>query len=99
MEEKVVLVTGASSGIGEASAIHLAKIGYKKFAFVARREARLNLVKQECLNRGAKDVLVLVKDLSQIGNEQSIVEETVKHFGRLDVVVANSGRSQHTTVR
>ena len=40
MEDKVVIITGASSGIGAAVAIHFCKIGYRKLALVARREQR-----------------------------------------------------------
>ena len=58
LSEKVVLVTGASSGIGAASAKLLSSQGYKNFALVARREKELNQVAEECRKLGAAKVIV-----------------------------------------
>ena len=80
MEEKVVLITGASSGIGEGAAVHLAKIGYRKLSLVARREARLEEVATRCRKHGATDVLVLPIDLSTRSGAIQAVKETVDHF-------------------
>ena len=101
MEDRVVLVTGASSGIGAATASHFSKIGYKKLVLVARREDRLKGVKSECLENGAKDVLLITKDLSseiEKGNEE-IVQKTFDHFGRLDIVIANAGMVEYKSTR
>ena len=101
MDSKVALITGASSGIGAATAVHFAKSGYKKLVLVARREQRLLEVKQECLAKGAKVVLVLTKDLSkpEENNEESIIKATIDHFGRLDIVIANAGMSSYVSAR
>ena len=80
MEEKVVIITGASSGIGAATAEHFAKVGYKKLTLVARREAQLNEVAEKCKKNGAKDVLVLPLDLSTKEGSAAAVEKTVEHF-------------------
>jgi NADP-dependent 3-hydroxy acid dehydrogenase YdfG len=80
MEDKVVLITGASSGIGACAAEHFAKIGYKKIAIVARREEELNKVAKKCRENGAKDVLVTTMDLSTVEGAITAVEQTMKHF-------------------
>ena len=64
MENKVVLITGASSGIGAGIARHFASIGYKKLVLVARRRDLLEGVAKDCREKGAgNNVLTLVKDL------------------------------------
>ena len=63
MENKVFLITGASSGIGAGIARHFASIGYKNLALVARREELLEAVAQECRDKGATKVLSIAKDL------------------------------------
>ena len=82
MEDKVVLITGASSGIGEATAEHFAAIGYKKFSLVARREEKLNELAEKCKAKGAIDVLILPLDLSDMDCAKSAVVKTVEHFNR-----------------
>ncbi len=80
MEDKVVLITGASSGIGAGTAEHFAKIGYKKLALVARREAHLRGTADKCRATGAKDVLILPIDLSTREGAISAVKKTLDHF-------------------
>ena len=82
MEDKVVLITGASSGIGAATAEHFADIGYKKLSIVARREERLNELAERCKAKGAKYVLVLPLDLSDMECAKRAVVKTVEHFKR-----------------
>ena len=92
MENKVVLITGSSSGIGAAIAVHLSKIGYKKLALVARRKDRLEEVRKECLENGANYVLILVKDLENLKTAEEVIKETIDHFKSLDIVVSNAGK-------
>ena len=76
---KVVLLTGASSGIGAGAAKHFAGVGYRKLAIVARRRDRLEAVAADC---GPDcDVLVLVKDVTVREQCEEAVAETVNHFG------------------
>ena len=80
MEDKVVLITGASSGIGAATAEHFASIGYKKFSLVARREEKLVELAEKCKANGATDVLVLPLDLTDMECAKSAVVKTIEHF-------------------
>ena len=87
MEDKVVLITGASSGIGAATAEHFADIGYKKLSLVARREEKLKDLAEKCKAKGAKDVLVLPLDLSDMECAKSAVVKTVEHFSSEYLVI------------
>ncbi|TRY75348.1 hypothetical protein TCAL_13893 [Tigriopus californicus] len=91
---KIALITGASSGIGAAIAIQLAKEGQYSLALVARRKAKLEHVAQMCLKEGAKEVHILQKDLSNLDDCKTVIEETVEHYKGLDVLISNAGISK-----
>lgn len=98
MEGKVVWITGASSGIGKSLALLLAKNGVK-LALSARRLDELQKVREDCLlnSRGKlkeKDILALRMDVLEMEKHEEIFERVLKHFGHLDVLVNNAGRSQ-----
>lgn len=86
---KVALVTGASSGIGEATALALAAEG-AKVALVARREERLLALRQRIEERGG-EALVLVADVSDEAQIRNAVTEAYDTFGRLDILINNAG--------
>ncbi|AND69142.1 hypothetical protein ATSB10_16880 [Dyella thiooxydans] len=86
---KVALVTGASSGIGEATAIALAEEG-ARVAVTARRRDRLEKLAETLAGLGAEP-LVLEADLLDEHEAQRVVRETEAHYGRLDVLVNNAG--------
>ncbi|MDO8451981.1 MAG: 3-oxoacyl-ACP reductase family protein [bacterium] len=86
---KVALVTGASSGIGRASAIALAVQG-AKVVVAARRFDRLQALAAEIKSRGS-DALPLALDITNLEQIQKTVDETVHTFGRLDILVNNAG--------
>ncbi|XP_028766255.1 11-beta-hydroxysteroid dehydrogenase-like 4A isoform X2 [Neltuma alba] len=90
---KVVLITGASSGIGEALAYEYAKRG-ARLALVARREDRLRAVLDKALRLGAPDGIIIPADVSNILDAQHFVAKTIDHFGQLDHLVNNAGASQ-----
>ncbi|GAB3521011.1 SDR family oxidoreductase [Emticicia fontis] len=93
---KVVWITGASSGIGEATVYEFAKEG-AKLVISARREEELQRVKK---NTGLPDtdVLVLPIDVEKQAEFPAKVQEVVKHFGTIDVLFNNAGISQRSSV-
>ena len=89
LQGRVALVTGASSGIGEATASMLAQAG-AKVAISARRAERLDALATKLRSMGA-EVLVLAADLADLEAAQRVVHDTEAHFGRLDILVNNAG--------
>lgn len=87
--EKVVWITGASAGIGRALAFAFAEQG-AHVAVSARREDRLREVVAQVEARRGRG-LVVPCDVADEGRVESAVAEIVRHFGRLDVTVANAG--------
>jgi NADP-dependent 3-hydroxy acid dehydrogenase YdfG len=85
----VVLVTGASSGIGEATALDLARHG-ATVAIAARRKDRLDGIAETIAGAGGK-VLAIEADVSSQEQAQALVEQTVAELGRLDTLVNNAG--------
>jgi uncharacterized protein len=88
---RVVIVTGASSGIGEASARQFGREG-ARIVLAARRVDRLEALAQEiaALNTGA-ETLVVQADLSRLEDVRAMVDQTLKKFGRIDVLLNNAG--------
>ena len=83
MNYKVSLITGASSGIGWATAHALAAKGHF-LALAARRVTRLETLSREIFAAYGKPPLVLPADVSQPGDVESMMRKTYDHFGRLD---------------
>jgi NADP-dependent 3-hydroxy acid dehydrogenase YdfG len=86
LDGTVALVTGASSGIGEATALELARQG-AKVALVARRRERLD----DLARRLDAESLVVEADITDEGAARDAVAQTAQRFGRLDTVIANAG--------
>ena len=86
LTDKVVIITGASSGIGEATARLLAEQGCK-LTLAARSAEKLNALAAE-LNT---DCLVVPADLTQPADIANMIARAKKRFGRLDVLLANAG--------
>ena len=87
--DHAVIITGASSGIGEALAYHLAKAG-AFLALAARSAERLETVAAECRRLGAKAVSVPT-DVSDEDQCKALVASTLTTFGRIDALVNNAG--------
>lgn len=86
---KVVLITGASAGIGAAVAREAARKGYS-LALTARREDRLESLAKE-LRESGREVLVVLADLEDPTAPEGIIPAVVGRFGRLDVLINNAG--------
>ena len=89
LDGTVALVTGASSGIGEATARQLASEG-AAVALVARRRERLEQLATEIGGQGGR-TLVVEADITQAEAAREAVERTVRELGRLDVLINNAG--------
>jgi len=96
-KNKVIWITGASSGIGEALAYALAKQG-AILILSSRKVAVLEQVQQTCL-KTCKEVYVQALDLEQHDQIPSIVQKVVKERGRIDILVNNGGISQRSLVK
>jgi short-subunit dehydrogenase len=86
LSNKVVIVTGASSGIGLATAKLLAKQG-AKLVLVARSKDKLDALAKELPGS-----IAIQTDMSVVPQIKSMVRKTVEHFGRIDVLVNNAGQ-------
>lgn len=87
LKDKVVVIMGASSGIGEATANLLAKNG-AKLTIAARRMNRLEKIVQN--NVGA-EILPVAADVSKADEVQTVIDKTVEKYGRVDVMFNNAG--------
>jgi NAD(P)-dependent dehydrogenase (short-subunit alcohol dehydrogenase family) len=88
---KVVLITGGSSGIGRATALRLAAHG-ARVAVAARTQSALEELTRQIKAQGG-DALAVPLDVTQSEQCRHAVESTVKHFGRLDVLLCSAGVS------
>ena len=91
MKNKVVIITGASSGIGEACAYAFAKQG-AKVVLAARSIDRLNHVKQSCEALGAQALLVKC-DVTLEVDCKELINQTVAQFKTIDILINNAGIS------
>jgi len=96
IRDKVVLITGASAGIGLATVHHFAAAG-AKLALVARSADVLTHLAEELHGQGVEAV-ALPADVSDQDQVRRVTEETVRHFGHLDVVINNAGQAAAGTV-
>jgi 3-oxoacyl-[acyl-carrier protein] reductase len=90
LTDKVVVVTGASRGIGRAIALGMADEGARVVA-VARDKAALDKLVGELRARSKRDAVAIGADLSQLPEVERVVAEAKRAFGRIDVLVNNAG--------
>jgi NADP-dependent 3-hydroxy acid dehydrogenase YdfG len=86
---KVVVITGASSGMGEAAAKHLSKLG-AMVVLGARRTDRIEKLAKEIQESGGK-ALAIAADVTQRDQVKKLVDTAVEKFGRVDVLLNNAG--------
>ncbi|MCJ7716225.1 MAG: SDR family oxidoreductase [Anaerolineales bacterium] len=89
MSQPVAIITGASSGIGEAAARALSRGGFR-VVLAARRKDRLDILASE-IQDGGGEVLVIPTDLSRLDHIQNLVERSVQAYGQIDVLVNSAG--------
>ena len=92
---KIVVITGASEGIGRALAIKFSE-QKAKLVIAARNENRLNELKNEIEKSGAK-ALVVPTDITNQDACQKLIDCAVKEYGSIDVLINNAGRTMWTT--
>ncbi|WP_380675879.1 SDR family oxidoreductase [Salinigranum sp. GCM10025319] len=96
LSTRTVLITGASSGIGEATAHAFAREG-ASVALAARREERLESIADDLSEYGV-ETLVVPTDVRDEAQVEALVERTVDAFGGLDVLVSNAGLGRGSEV-
>ena len=90
LQGRVAIVGGASRGLGRACAMGLAEEG-TRVAISSRSAEPLQAAAEEIRSATGVEVLAVPGDLSSLDDIQSLIQRTVDHFGRLDIVVSNSG--------
>lgn len=89
MKDKIVIITGASSGIGRASALKFGNSGAKVVA-VGRNEKELSLLKSESQNAEV-EIKPHLADLGEISQVERLVTQTIEQFGQIDVLINSAG--------
>ncbi|XP_045831700.1 11-beta-hydroxysteroid dehydrogenase 1A-like [Trifolium pratense] len=90
MTMKVVLITGAATGIGEQLAYEYAKRG-ARLSLVDIRKENLGAVADMARSLGSPDVIIIGADVTKLEDSKWFVDETMNHFGQLDHLVNNAG--------
>jgi len=94
---KVVIITGASSGIGEACAYEFSKAG-AKVVLAARNTEKLQSI-ANTISKSGQEIMVKTCDVSRIDECKSLIDSTVQRFGKIDVLVNNAGISMRALFR
>lgn len=89
-QDKVVVITGASSGIGKATAQKFAQLG-ANLVLVARRQDQLDELKHRIEQSGKSQVLVVPADLTQIDDLTGVIARIKEAFGHIDILINNAG--------
>ncbi|MGM0496845.1 MAG: SDR family oxidoreductase [Bacteroidota bacterium] len=91
MKEKVVIITGASSGIGEACVYDYAEKGHK-VVMAARNKQKLMDIQSD-LAKSGKEVLAVPTDVSKEEDCKNLIDQTIQKFGKIDILINNAGIS------
>ena len=94
IEGKIVVITGASSGLGESTARHLAELG-ATVVLGARRVDRIDALAHE-LTANGQPALAVQTDVTDRVQVQRLVDAAIARFGRIDVMINNAGLMPHS---
>jgi NADP-dependent 3-hydroxy acid dehydrogenase YdfG len=94
IQGKIVVITGASSGLGEATARHLAALG-ATVVLGARRVERIDGLAAEVMRSGAR-ALAVQTDVTRSAEVKALVDAAVTQYGRVDVMLNNAGLMPHS---
>jgi dehydrogenase/reductase SDR family member 7B len=94
MKDKVVIITGASSGIGKALAFSFGREG-AKIVITGRNEAPLMEVSQKLTGEGI-DNFVFVSDVSIESDNIEMIDKTIEKYGKIDILINNAGISMRS---
>src|SRR6266513_5839559 len=95
LDQKVAVVTGSDSGIGRAIALQFAKEGATVVVNYAHAQDKAEEVRQT-IERNNGKALVIQADVSQYQQALGLIQQTVEHFNRLDIMVNNAGMEIHS---
>ncbi|OTF81307.1 hypothetical protein BLA29_003726 [Euroglyphus maynei] len=97
--DKVVLVTGSSSGIGEAIAKRMAELG-AMIVITGRSKENVHRVANECQQLSPKKLqpLQVIADITNDDDARRLIQSTIDMFGRLDLLINNAGYAQVTSI-
>jgi short-subunit dehydrogenase len=93
---KVVIITGASSGIGEATAYAFAKNKYN-VVLAARSESQLQMVQRKCIGLGAQCIYKVI-DVAEESACHNLIDFTIQQFGKINVLINNAGLSMRASL-
>jgi len=94
---KVVLITGASSGIGSCTAVQFSKLG-ASLSLIGRKLDNLNKVADDCAKHGQTRPHIIQGDITNETDNLRIIDETLKKYGKLDVLINNAGIIETGTI-
>ncbi|GAM20096.1 hypothetical protein SAMD00019534_032710, partial [Acytostelium subglobosum LB1] len=94
-QSRVVVITGASSGIGEALAYIYASKKQTTLVLASRDVTKLNVVAKKCKQLGCNQCIVIGYDAAKQSDCQSLIEQTIKRFKKIDLLILNAGVSYH----
>lgn len=94
LKDKIIIITGASSGIGKELAMQLAERG-AALSLAARNEKQLNEVAEKCKLKSDK-VITVATDVSKKDQCKNLIEETINNFGKIDILINNAGITMWT---
>lgn len=94
LKNKVAIITGSSSGIGASTAVQFAKEGAKVVVNYLSNSEGAEKIKNEIEKSGGEAILIQA-NISIEADAKRLIEETIKHFGTLDILINNAGKFNH----